>query len=96
MIIISSKTWSKIEVVKIYFLQGVSKPMIDLHDSLYNKYAKERVFKEAFDRDIYSDALEDVMNSELSSVVPHFITGSRFHFFDHTYPLSLPQLKISK
>ena len=49
------------EVSGIYQFQKVEKSMIDKHDSQFKNFAKKRTEKEAFDKDILSDALEYVM-----------------------------------
>ena len=49
------------EVSGIYQFQKLEKPMIDKNDILFKDFAKQRTEKEAFDKDIVSDALEYVI-----------------------------------
>ena len=49
------------EVSGIYHFQKLEKPMIDKNDPSFKNFAKQRADKEAFDKDILSDALEYVM-----------------------------------
>ena len=52
---------SQNEVSGIYHFQKLKKPMINKNDPLFKNFAKQRADKEAFDKDILSDAMEYLM-----------------------------------
>ena len=49
----------------------------------YKKFAKERTEKEAFFRDLISEAMEKAILHQTTSTDSHFIIGSMFHCFNY-------------
>jgi len=76
---------AQFEVMGIYNFKRATKEMADLHDASYKFFAKERTEKDAFDKDLISDAMDQAtLNPHVDS---HFIIGSFFHpifmYWDH-------------
>ena len=57
---------SQNEISGIYHFKKLEKPMINQNHPSFKNYAKQRTEKEAFDKDILSDALEYVEQNMLN------------------------------
>ena len=53
--------------------------MLDTFSPEYKKFAKERTDKEAFDKDLISEAVEKALLHQTSFADTHFIIGSQYH-----------------
>ena len=74
------------EICGVYQLQKVSDLMFNFTKPLYKTHAKQRTYKESFDRNIMSDAFERAHLYGSNSIDTHFIFGSSFHAFEIEWP----------
>ena len=70
---------AKFEIAGVYELQKVTEPMLYHLNPLFKTNASQRTNKEAVDRDIFTDAIEEACALETDSTDNHFIIGSSFH-----------------
>ena len=63
---------AQVEISGIYHFKMARKSILDKSNPLFKTYAKQRIEKEAFDKDLLSDALEKVMNRQESFLFGHF------------------------
>ena len=74
---------AKFEIVGVYELQKVTYLMGNRLNPLYKTNAYQRTYKEAVDRDIFTDAIEKACSHETNFTDNHFIIGSTFHAVYH-------------
>ena len=72
------------EIIGVYYLQKVEKLMYDHQDPDYKYHAIKRTEKEANDRNVFSEALEDASQFASNDVDTHFLIGSCFHNINDT------------
>ena len=74
---------AQFEIIGVHNLRRVKKEMMNERNPDYKKFAKERTEKEAFDRDLISDAMEKALLHQTTSADAHFIIGSAFHLLNY-------------
>ena len=68
---------AQFEVIGIYNLKRATKEMADLGNPSYKYFARERTEKDAFDKDLISNAMyQATLHPRIDA---HFIIGSFFH-----------------
>ena len=68
---------AQFEVIGIYNLERATKEMADLRNPSYKYFAKQRTEKDAFDKDLISDVMDQVtLHPRIDA---HFIIGSFSH-----------------
>ena len=67
---------AQLEVSGIYHFKMARKSVLDKSNPLFKTYAKQRTEKEAFDKDVLSDALENVMVKQESVSLKNIIRDS--------------------
>ena len=67
---------AQFEVIGVYYLKKSTKEMIDYYDPAHKYFVKERAEKDAFDKDLISEAIDHAML--YPNVDTHFIFGTLF------------------
>ena len=81
------------EVIQIFNFKALSPEMIEYENSAYKNYAKERVDKDAFDKQLVSEALDlaeehqnchERIPQRFPPAATHFIIASYFHYMNES------------
>ena len=70
------------EVTGLYYLKKMKREIVDYSNPAYKTHAKARTEKDAFDKDLISDAIDQALINQTSTIGSHFIFGSLFHLRD--------------
>ena len=84
---------SQFEVIKIYNFKFVKKEMVDSEHPEYKNHAKERTEKEAFDKDLISEALDEAIHHQKHAET-HFIFGTYFYRLEKYDSHQKPRSKL--
>ena len=73
---------AQFEIIGVYNLKKTKEEMTNTKNPNYKKFAKERTDKEAFDKDLISEAVDKALSHQTTSADTHFIIGSQYHLID--------------